>query len=334
MKIDCHVHLPGPCPPTGGNLYRRAVEAVSVRYLRRVLDLADDGDQEAWWRGYAARLAALVAESELDRIVLLAFDRVYAPGGEPDARRTYLHVPNEHARAVCADHPAQFLFGASVHPYRPDALDVLDRVADQGAALIKLLPNTQGFDPADPRLAPYYRKLVDRGLPLLVHCGYEHTLPAIDQRFGDPRRLRPALEAGVTVIVAHCGAAGRFHFKETFGAFLELLRDYPRCYGDTAALANFWRSRYLFELLDPARLAARYGVELADPTCRLVHGSDFPIPSTPFAFVGRTPRAARAAARAVANPLDRDIALKRLAGLDDRALTRAHDEIGVGGPAR
>jgi predicted TIM-barrel fold metal-dependent hydrolase len=330
MKVDCHVHLIGPIRPSGGNLYRRAVEAVSERFLRRTMTLDQTTDPAAFSRAYANRLAELVDESELDRIVLLAFDRVFDEGGEPDQRRTYLHVPNGYAREVCSAHPGRFLLGASVHPHRPDALDALERVADWGAALIKLLPNTQGIDPADPRHAAYYRRLADLGLPLLVHCGYEHTLPVIDQRFGDPRRLRRALDAGVTVIVAHCGAAGRFHVHETFGAFLELLRDYPSCYGDTAALANFWRSRYLFELLAPDRLAARYGVELEDPLGRLVHGSDFPIPCTPFAFVGRTSRADRRAARRLSNPLDRDIALKRSAGLPEAPLTRAYEEIGIG----
>ena len=330
MKIDCHVHLIGPNRPSTGNLYRRATEAVSARYLRRAMTLEPDDDPAAFSRAYTERLAALVGESELDRVVLLAFDRVYDSAGEPDQRRTYLHVSNAYAREARDAHPERFLLGASVHPHRPDALDALDRVTAWGAALVKLLPNTQGIDLADPRHDPYLRRLADLGLPLLVHCGYEHTLPVVEQRFGDPRRLRPALDAGVTVIVAHCGAAGRLHLNETFGAFLELLRDYPNCYGDTAALANFWRSRYLFELLEPAKLAARYGVEIDDPLERLVHGSDFPIPCTPFAFVGRTSRADRRAARRLANPLDRDIALKRSAGLPEAPLTRAHDLIGIG----
>jgi len=330
MKIDCHVHLTGPTRPTGGNLYRRAMEAISVGYLRRTLDLEAPTDPAAWSRAFGRRVADLVEDSELDRAVVLAFDRVYRRDGALDERRTYLHVPNPFAAEVCAAAPNELLLGASVHPYREDALDALERVADAGAALVKLLPNTQGIDPADRQIGPYYRKLAELGLPLLVHCGYEHTLPVIDQSFGDPRRLRPALDEGVTVIVAHCGAAGRFHFKETFGAFLELLRDYPRCYGDTAALANFWRSRYLFELLAPERLADRFGVELEDPLGRLVHGSDFPIPSTPFAFIGRTSRADRRAARRAPNPLARDIELKRSAGLPDAVLTRAHDVIGIG----
>jgi len=255
--------------------------------------------------------------------VLLALDAVHDPNGEPRPGDTMLYASNDRVQTTCARHGDAFLFGASVHPYRADALDELDRVASLGAVLVKLLPNSQAFDPAAPRLLPYWRKLADLDLPLLIHCGFEHTLPAIDQAFGDPARLVPCLEEGATVIVAHGGSAGRFHARETFGGFLRLLERFPRCYGDTSALANWWRSKYLFELLDPDTLARRYGVKLEAPFDRFVHGSDFPVPSTPFAFSRCGDRRSRAAARASANPLDLDIALKRLAGVPNEVLSRA-----------
>ena len=322
MKIDVHLHLAGG-PVTSRNPFRRLAHRVGDWYLRRGLRQGrarDPGDEE---RAEAAALAALVEGSELDRAVALAFDAVHGPDGAPDPGRTCYFVDNDRAARICAAAPERLLFGASVHPHRPDALDELERVRENGAVLIKLLPNTHGFDPADLRLASYWRKLADLDLPLLVHAGFEHTLPVIDQACGDPARLRPALEAGVTVIVAHCGSAGRFHRRETFGAFLELAATCPNCFGDTSALANFWRSRYLFELLDPDRLRARYPVVPENPLDKLVHGSDFPIPVSPGAFSGRTPRDRRREILGrTRNPLQRDIELKRLAGLPDAVLER------------
>jgi predicted TIM-barrel fold metal-dependent hydrolase len=262
--------------------------------------------------------------------VLLAFDQVYTGDGEPDPARTYLHVPNDRAIRIRDMHPEAFLLGASVHPLRPDALDELDRVAANGAALVKLLPNSHGFDPGDDELLPFYRKLADLALPLLIHAGFEHTLPVIDQRFGDPLRLRPALDAGATVIVAHCGTAGRLHRRETFGSFLELLATHPNCYGDTSSFTNFWRSQYMLALLDPERLREKYPQAPENPLERLVHGSDFPIPITPWSLAGATPGRERRAAARQRNYLQRDIELKRLAGLPEHILTRAHDELGIG----
>jgi uncharacterized protein len=280
-------------------------------------------------RLYVERLAALVEESELDRVVLLAFDEIYDEKGKVDRDRTYLYVSNDYVRKVCDDRPDIFTFGASVHPSRNDALDELERVAQQGACLVKLLPNSQGFDPADPRFVGYWRKLADLDLPLLIHCGFEHTIPPIDQKLGDPVRVRSVLEEGVKVIVAHAGSSGKFHLHETFGDTLALLTKYQNCWCDTSALANFWRSKYLFELLDPPLLKRVYGVEIEDPFTRFIHGSDYPIPITPFAFIGRTNRAERRRISKLKNPLQMDIELKRLAGVPDECLTRTAEVLAL-----
>ena len=329
MKLDLHAHL-NLGRPAGANPFRRWYQGAGSWYLRKKLSIPAGNSDEEREIAYGQRLAELVRESEIDKAVLLAFDAVRDAGGEILPDKTYLHVTNDTGARVRDRHPDAFLLGASVHPARPDAVDELHRARELGAVLVKLLPNTHGFDPADDRFAPYWRAMADLDLPLLAHGGYEHTLPAVDQSFGDPLRLRPALDAGVTVIVAHCGSAGRFHRRETFGAFLELAARHPNCYGDTSSFTNFWRSRYLFELLDPERLAARYDTVPDDPLAKLVHGSDFPIPITPSSFVGKTPGPERRASRRKKNPIQLDVDLKRMVGLPDHVLTRAHQELRIG----
>jgi uncharacterized protein len=329
VKIDCHVHLLPFGGRFGGAVSARGYRAIGAWVLRRRLGLAAASPEERE-RRYVDDLAGLVRGSELDRAVLLALDAVHDPGGAIRLDRTALHAPNDAVAKTCALHPDAFLFGASVHPHRRDALEELDRVAALGAVLVKLLPNSQGFDPADPALAAYFRKLADLELPLLIHCGYEHTLPAIDQAWGDPRRLEPALAAGVTVIVAHAGSAGRFHLRETFGDFLRLLERHPRCFGDTSSLANWWRARYLFALLEPEALERSYRVRIEDPLSRFVHGSDYPVPVTAFAFFGRGERAARRTAGASENELQKDIGLKRLVGVPDAVLSRGAEILRLG----
>jgi predicted TIM-barrel fold metal-dependent hydrolase len=58
---------------------------------------------------------------------------------------------------VCSVHPAD---GAA-------ALAEVDRVADAGAQWLKLHPNTQQFDVADPAVAAVVEKAAERGLPVL-----------------------------------------------------------------------------------------------------------------------------------------------------------------------
>lgn len=58
---------------------------------------------------------------------------------------------------VCSVHPAD---GAA-------ALDEIDRVTEAGAAWLKLHPNTQEFDVADPAVTEVVRRAAERGLPVL-----------------------------------------------------------------------------------------------------------------------------------------------------------------------
>jgi len=305
------------------------MRSLSFRYLFRRMGFHKIPDPVERDRVYVDGLVGMVRDSELDRCVLLAFDEIYSKGGAPDRERTYLYIPNDHVRDVAPEHPGEFLYGASVHPHRPDALDALARAKEDGAVLNKLLPNSQAFDPADPALLAYWRRSAELALPVLIHCGYEHTIPAVNQGWGDPRRLEPALDCGAVLIAAHGGTSGRFHSRETFGDTLALMARYGNFLGDTSAMTNIWRSKYLFDLLAPERIERKYGVSLERPFDRFIHGSDYPVPVTSWAFVGRTKRADRARAACLDNPLQQDIALKRAAGVPDECLTRTALVLGI-----
>jgi hypothetical protein len=200
------------------------------------------------------------------RGVLLALDRVYDTQGAVHRGKTRFSVSNDEVLAWCRKAPDTFLFGPSVHPHRADALDALEKCAQQGAVLIKWLPNYQGIDPADRRHLPYYRKLVDLGLPLLCHTGFEFALPAFDQDFGRLEKLHLPLEQGVAVIAAHSGSAGNFINRAAMQRFGKALQRFPNLYGETAALALPNRMGALLWL--------RNHPELFD---RLFFATDFPM---------------------------------------------------------
>jgi predicted TIM-barrel fold metal-dependent hydrolase len=330
MKIDCHVHLSGVSEKNGCYLSSRMRRSFSIRYYFWKFGMQKMPDEEAMDRRFVDILAKSVGDSELDRAVLLGLDGVYSEDGAFDSKKTHVVVPNDYVKDVCAAYPNRFLYGASVHPYRKDALDELERIKEGGAVLVKLLPNSQGFDPGDPDIETYYKKLAELQLPLLIHCGYEHTIPPIDQAFGWPRRLEMALDTGLRVIVAHVGSAGLAHVHETMGETLELMTRYPNCYGDTAAFCSLWRGKYLLQLLDEERLYRMYKVKLDDPMSRLIHGSDFPIPISLAVFFNRLKKADRRAIRDLSSELQKDIALKRLLGVPETCLTLAHDIFGMG----
>jgi len=117
--------------------------------------------------------------------VVLALDGMVREHGELDLQHTQLYIPNDFVAKEVRKYP-NLLFGASINPYRRDALERLEKAARDGAVLVKWLPSIQDIDPSDPRLTPFYLRLRDLGLPLLTHTGEERAFPRSNDELGDP----------------------------------------------------------------------------------------------------------------------------------------------------
>ena len=113
------------------------------------------------------KISESLAQSKfVSKAVLLALDGVVDGQGKLDTNRTEVYVPDEFVAAVCAKH-TNLLFGASVNPYRPDALARLEWAKAHGAVLVKWIPPIMAINPDDPKLIPFYKKMVELNLPLL-----------------------------------------------------------------------------------------------------------------------------------------------------------------------
>jgi predicted TIM-barrel fold metal-dependent hydrolase len=302
VLLDLHVHL-SAFLPGHGSVSARAQRSLPFRYMRRQLGIPARNDEAAEVAVADRLFAALEGAPEVDAAVVLAFDAVYDADGRRDDDATHFHVDNDYARAVAARHP-KARFGASVHPYRRDAVAEIERCARNGAVLLKWLPITQRFDPSDRRCFPVYDALAALGVPLLSHTGWEHTLPRLQTNAADPALLVPALERGVTVIAAHCGSGRVPGGVDHLDDFIRLTHAHERLYGDTAgmSLPNRW---YAFDRL------------LADPVARtrLVHGSDWPVPA--FPDPRRIPIGATRELLREKNQLRRDVLVKRAMGFPE-----------------
>ena len=103
---------------------------------------------------------ALVRGSTVRRAAALTI----AHRDDPDRTR----ARNDAVIKLAHDSDRFFYPVCSVHPADgPAAIAEIDRVADAGAAWLKLHPNTQQFDVADPAVALVVRKAAERGLPVL-----------------------------------------------------------------------------------------------------------------------------------------------------------------------
>ena len=217
MIYDLHVHIAGIGSGESGNylspaFQRRYAFRRLVHYLKLPPEVITwpDCDQQI-----ARRILDWVDGSMVDRAVLLAFDAAYNEDGTRDHGHTLMVTDNDFVADLAATNE-KILFGASLHPYRRDAVAELERLIGRGACLVKWLPGAQNIQPDHPRCLPFYDALAHHRIPLLCHTGVEHTLKAFPNTLNDPRRLIPALERGVTVIAAHCGTRVFLHEKSYY----------------------------------------------------------------------------------------------------------------------
>jgi predicted TIM-barrel fold metal-dependent hydrolase len=231
---------------------------------------------------FAERLLSLVRHIEPGgKYRLLAFDKNHHRDGTVNAEKTEFYVPNEYVFDLAARHPGLFEPVISVHPYRADAVEALERWARRGGRMVKWLPNAMGIDPSDAACDPFYAKMKELGLALLSHGGEEKAVEAKeDQRLGNPLLLRRALEHGVKTIVAHCASLGenedlddpgrrRVHNFELFMRLMDDRRYDELVFGDISAMTQFNRIGHPLSTV----------IEREDLHGRLVNGSDYPLPA-------------------------------------------------------
>ena len=312
MIIDIHTHISAMTAPRGFTS-RKLLNSIAFRFMRWRLGMV--GEDRATEDALVERLLTTMAEARTDAAVVLAFDAVYDESGQRSEERTHLYVSNDYVMELAGKHP-RILFGASVHPYRPDAAKELERCIAAGCVLMKWLPLTQDFDPADPRCIPLYEILAHHGVPLLSHCGGEAALPRLRPITQDPGRLEEALRRGVKVIVAHCGSKGVGGDPDYVPTFVRLVRQYENCYGDTAALClpNRWYAMY--QLLEDPLVRTR-----------LLHGSDWPIIAVPP--LKRIGLAGMLRLWRERNWMRRDALVKQALGFDDAYWHRAEKIIRI-----
>jgi predicted TIM-barrel fold metal-dependent hydrolase len=261
------------------------------------------------------RISASLAQSKLvSRAVLLALDGVVDADGNLDTNRTEVYVPNEFVAEMAARH-TNLLFGASVNPYRPDALARLEWAKAHGAVLVKWIPPVMAIDPSDPKLIPFYKKMAELNLPLLSHTGKEKSFSRAAGELGDPEKLRLPLSLGVTVVAAHIASSEKYQGERGPDRLARLMGEYPNLYTDISALTQINRPGCLKEALTRPEFSGR-----------LVYGTDFPLINTqlvsPWYSLHLSLRQKFSIWR-TKNPWDRDVLMKHDLGVPAETFARS-----------
>lgn len=252
---------------------------IQFRVYKSAAGIENENDAD---REYIERLVALArAIGYQGKYLLLAFDKNFNVDGSVNLDKTEFYVPNEYVFGLSSEYPDVFVAAMSVHPYREDAIEELEKWATRGVRYMKWLPNAMGIDPSDPRIDAFYRRMVDLDVVLLTHTGKEQAVEATsDQALGNPLYLRRPLGLGVKVIAAHCASLGTNKDLDdpnqpqvdSFDLFMRLMDnpDYEGLlFGEISGVTQFNR------LPNPLRTL----LQRSDLHHRLVNGSDYPLPA-------------------------------------------------------
>lgn len=274
--IDIHTHLLNP-----NVRFDRLFDRISVRFFARNLG-ADPAQLMARpYAAYVESMARAVRESHyVEKACLFGVDaRLDERGREIDRDRTVCAM-SEDVLAVAAGYPEQFIPFLSINPLRPDALELIDKHCESGCVGAKFLQNYWGVDLNDERFIPYYEKLKEKKIPLIIHIGSEYSIHSF-ARFERIDMLDLPLATGVTVIAAHMGLGRINHklrlwknlsknpgnFDADYFRLLDMLKSHDNLYGDISAMLSPMRAR-----------ALRHLSMQRDVHHKILFGTDYPVP--------------------------------------------------------
>jgi predicted TIM-barrel fold metal-dependent hydrolase len=279
---DSHLHITGVGDnPNSGAWFNPVMDS----YFHPILNVqkrfymngscTEDGNVD---QSYIHRLVNISAEMPSGyKSMLFAFDWFRDAAGKPLQDKSIFHIPNEYVAKIASEHSQYFEWVASIHPYRPDALDALEQAKTNGARAIKWLPSGMGIDPASSKCDAFYKKAAALNIPIISHTGHESAVQGGDQAHGNPLRMRRALDQGVRVILAHCASDG--HDKDldngnkrikNIDLFTRIMNtpDYKTLvFGEISALTLINHAWAIKQIL-----------ERTDWHDRLLNGSDYPLP--------------------------------------------------------
>jgi predicted TIM-barrel fold metal-dependent hydrolase len=338
---DCHAHLAGTGDSGSGIVVNPRMESLlnPGQYARRLFFLnagcAHDSPSSVD-HAYVERMHELLDGMRPGaKLVLFAFDRAHDERGQVDWARSAFYVPDAYARDIAMAHPKHFEWAASIHPYAPDALHRLAKAKESGARAVKWLPAAMGIDPASPKCDAFFEGLRKHDIPLVTHAGEERAVFGGDMHdFGNPLRLRRALDAGVRVVIAHCASMGedRDLDRGPLGAYVASFSLFSRLMEEAKYEKNLFGDISAITQINRAGPALARVVKEDGWHARLLNGSDYPLPGVMpifsvehLASLGLVEKSIAPVLKEIRshNPLLFDFVLKRHLRASGKALARS-----------
>jgi predicted TIM-barrel fold metal-dependent hydrolase len=188
LLVDAHVHVP-------------VLGSLKPAWLEWARDFSSGGVLERIWdadgRPRPDALDLLFEEQGVDAALLFCEYSPKATG----------YQAFDDLLPIVEHNPRRFRPVANVNPHLHfPVADEVRRQLDHGAAALKLHPVHGGFRCDDASLYPAYQVLVERRVPLVVHCGTS-SFPGSMNELADPSHLLPVSRdfPDLDVVLAHGG---------------------------------------------------------------------------------------------------------------------------------
>jgi predicted TIM-barrel fold metal-dependent hydrolase len=188
LLVDAHVHVP-------------VLGSLKPAWLEWARDFSSGGVLERVWdadgRPRPDALDLLFEEQGVDAALLFCEYSPKATG----------YQSFDDLLPIVEHNPRRFRPVANVNPHLHFPIaDEVRRQLDHGAAALKLHPVHGGFRCDDASLYPAYQVLVERHVPLVVHCGTS-SFPGSMNELADPSHLLPVSRdfPDLDVVLAHGG---------------------------------------------------------------------------------------------------------------------------------
>ena len=299
--VDIHTHL-----LSSDVVFDRFYDKLALRFVGKKFGLDAKELARDPYMAYVRALTDGVRNSEhVDKIVLFGVDDRVDDAGRTLHKDATVCATNEDLLAVYEAHPDVVVPFFSINPMRPDALELIDRYVAHGFKGAKFLQNYWGVDTREARYRPYFDKLAELGLPLIVHVGSESSVHSF-RECESIAMLDQPLEAGVNVICAHMALSyeprrivkalskNPRHFNGEYFTLLEMLKRHDNLYADISALLTPVRAKVL------RHLSAQHHIH-----DKLLFGTDFPVPFSMRLNSYDLPWRVRSRLSKVKNPFDR-----------------------------
>jgi predicted TIM-barrel fold metal-dependent hydrolase len=274
--IDIHAHL-----LSSDVKFERFYDKFAIKFFASKLGMDAKELIKNPYKAYTDGLVKNIRESKhLQKTVLFGVDERVDERGKTLHKDITVCATNDDLLKLYEKNKDVIVPFFSINPLRPDALDLIDRYTELGFKGAKFLQNYWGVDTREKRFIPYFEKLKEKNLPLIVHIGSESSVASFKE-YESIEMLNQPLEIGVNTIAAHMALSytplgilkalsqNPKHFNHEYHKLLGMLETYPNLYADISALLTPVRAKVLKHLSQQTQIHDK-----------LLFGTDFPVPFT------------------------------------------------------